>query len=146
MSKSPELVVVLPAGRYFIGDPCYVIPDDLWDEFCELSLDKGTAGQGTGVLQFHGHMMLAADTAFGDGTYTDQGGVEYGVDAGMLAVVPEALGNQTDEGEMKRLGNVVEFPSQFIAAACGGKFNFGGIYIDTAPVDEDDEDVDYSDV
>ena len=22
------------AGKYFIGDPCYAIKDELWSEFC----------------------------------------------------------------------------------------------------------------
>jgi hypothetical protein len=24
--------VVVPAGTYILGDPCYAIPDDKWDE------------------------------------------------------------------------------------------------------------------
>ena len=25
---------------YYLGDPCYVIPDDEWDDFCQANIDE----------------------------------------------------------------------------------------------------------
>ena len=75
----------LPAGEYYMGDPCYVIDEDLWDKFCDVYF------QGEGVFEFEGHQVFAVSTAYGDGSYTDNLGNEYGVDAGMIGLIPLAL-------------------------------------------------------
>lgn len=46
MKNAPHLSITLPAGRYFIGDPCYVIADSDWIEFCDLSFDKNGPSRG----------------------------------------------------------------------------------------------------
>ena len=30
--------MTMPAGRYYIGDLCYVMSDEEWDEFCSLTI------------------------------------------------------------------------------------------------------------
>lgn len=145
MKNAPHLSITLPAGRYFIGDPCYVIADSDWIEFCDLSFDKNGPGQGDGVLNFRGHAMLAGGTAHGDGVYIDQLGNRYGVDAGMLGIVPEALWDTKNGNNASDLGVVTSFDVPFVAECCAGRFNFGGFVIDTDGSDDDD-DVDYSDM
>jgi len=69
--------IILPAGRYYIGDPCYVFGDN-WGRF----LDTFDAGK----TEFDGLKFAACHTAYGDGKF---GG--FPVDAGMLAMIPEAM-------------------------------------------------------
>ena len=73
--------VALPAGRYWVGDPCYAIRED-WADF----VGKIDA---TEVVNFKGQDVLVIETG-GDGCW-NHNGETYGVDAGLLAVVPAAL-------------------------------------------------------
>lgn len=138
------IAVTLPPGRYFVGDPCYVIPDAQWSDFCDIVF----ASPSYTIAVFRDQLMFAGGTAFGDGTYLDQNGHEYGVDAGMLGIVPEALWDAIPMEEMQRLGNVVTFDNSFVASWDQGQFSFGNIFINTRDddVDNSGEDVDYSDI
>ena len=73
--------VALPAGRYWVGDPCYAIRED-WADFVGL-IDA------TEVVNYKGQDVLVIETG-GDGCW-EHNGQDYGVDAGLLAVVPAAL-------------------------------------------------------
>jgi len=73
--------VALPAGRYWVGDPCYAIRTD-WEDFIEDTYENG-------VVEFKGQEVFVINTG-GDGCW-DHNGETYGVDAGLLAVVPAAL-------------------------------------------------------
>lgn len=139
------LVTTLPPGRYFIGDPCYVIVDEDWPSFCDVSFDANGPGKGDGVLEFDGHLMLAGGTAFGDGEFMDQQCNVYGVDAGMLGIIPEALWDpKIVVDELYRLGNVVTITEPFTAEVSDGVFSLGGYVIDTNGT-SDEDDVDSSD-
>lgn len=60
------------AGKYWIGDPCYV--------------------------NFEGYTWQHG-TAYGDGVFVDQKGREYGVDGGSLGIVAiEYVGKEADGG------------------------------------------------
>ena len=74
-------------GEYWVGDPCYVLPDEvyfgIWDK--QYKFNDGTIDCGNGLsFQVHG-------TAWGDGEYKGSNGFVYGVDAGVLAIVPMEL-------------------------------------------------------
>jgi len=75
--------VTMPPGVYILGDPCYVIPENMWDDFCE-----STKGYNYKRLEHEGHTAMAFGTDHGDGAFYDQQGREYGVDAGMIGLVP----------------------------------------------------------
>jgi hypothetical protein len=93
MTKSKlEIVGTLPAGTYYIGDPCYVI-EDHWDAFLEaLNAAEGKDGYLRGVVfTFAGRQVFVSATNTGDGVYRDNEGVNYPVDAGMLAAIPVEL-------------------------------------------------------
>lgn len=124
--------VNLAAGRYFIGDPCYVIRDKNWDEVCKFDEDGG-------IYRCLRLPFFMASTAFGDGTYYDQSGHEYGVDSGCLGAVPMEMVDE--EGDLC-LGRVVDFPAGLYIEYDGRSFDFGSlVVIDTNPEeDEDDED------
>ena len=77
----------MPAGSYFICDPCYVIPDEDWDRFCMLpenTVTTFTLSSGkTIIVWFNG-------TEYGDGMYTAEsyhGSFSVGVDSGTIGVI-----------------------------------------------------------
>ena len=97
---------MFPAGRYWIGDPCYAII--------------------TGLMWQH-------HTAYGDGVYVDQDERRYGVDSGQLSI---ALAKNVDAGcgsdlRVKDLAHVVSFKAPFDVSYKNGVFKFGHIVIRT---------------
>lgn len=85
-------VGTLPAGKYYIGDPCYVIDERLWSDFCNVTMrgDEDIAMNGC-IIDFQGHKCFVCATNSGDGTYTDQMQREYDVDSGLIGAIPMAL-------------------------------------------------------
>lgn len=68
---------------FYIGDPCYVLNDE------EYQQNWGNRnGFRDGEIQTDKGVWFVHDTAFGDGEYHDQNGIDYGVDSGTLAVIP----------------------------------------------------------
>ena len=64
-------------GIYFIGDPCYVLKDELWQRAIE------DAGDFSAYEEF-----AIAPTLYGDGVYVDvYSGKEFGVDSASLGLV-----------------------------------------------------------
>ena len=100
MNTITEDLTITP-GKYYIGDPCYIWPDDKWDEFCN-ELDYGN-GQ---ILEFEGKGLYVFSTAFGDGVYDliqNDLKIRYlSVDAGLLSIIPldliESMPNHKLEG------------------------------------------------
>ncbi len=126
----------LPAGKYFIGDPCYVFNDDTWDTLCEKHLDAMSTGE---IFEFNGHQVWSHSTAYGDGVYGDQNGAEYGVDAGLLGIVPIAL---IEDPAGEELGTMIEFQRSVVVSYENGTFYIGHITIKTGNDDLDFEDSD----
>jgi hypothetical protein len=132
-------MVQLPAGTYYIGDPCYVIAEDKWSDFCDASFVGGAAPHhaSQAVTEFCGYPMYANSTDSGDGCYLGSDGRLYGVDGGMLSVVPIEL--VSDMSEAKRLGSIVEFTHPFMAYYEKGTFFFDRISIPTGPEEEEED-------
>lgn len=94
--------ISMPPGDYWVGDNCYAVPNERWMEWleaanyesadrfllAELSLPDHAPGWGE---QFS---VAAVHTAYGDGTYFDQEGRGYPVDAGMIGVVPVEIATE----------------------------------------------------
>jgi len=87
-------------GRYYIGDPCYIIPDDQWDEFVEatfLPYNQAKAQQYgdhcDSVFHWRGGQELVIWSNGGDGTWTfdgvktQNGANSFGVDAGIFCII-----------------------------------------------------------
>lgn len=91
--------ITLPAGDYFIGDPCYVIPDDIWSEI---------HGSTYGEVMTDGIRWVINSTHSGDGVYKGSNGYSYSVDAGTLGMVPASLCDSTDS----RLGTFHKFDTE----------------------------------
>lgn len=117
--NSGDFELTLPAGKYFVGDPCYVIEDsDLWSKFCDKYFDYSEEHVSTvsGAV-INGHMVVASGTALGDGFYEDESGNGYSVDAGLIGLTPEALLKDFNNFEeicekAEGLGQWVDFDSE----------------------------------
>lgn len=72
-----------PAGKYYIGDLCYVLDDEL--------IDAAVCGRDDGFHTNGKHVLGYFSTAYGDGCYRGTNGQSYGVDAGMIGIVPVEL-------------------------------------------------------
>ena len=74
-------------GTYLVGDLCYVMHPQ-WKEVCALMF----ACDGNSVLDgefnlANGVRFALHSTAYGDGTYQDQEGRNYPVDAGLIGCI-----------------------------------------------------------
>ena len=123
--------MILPKGTYFIGDPCYSIRDNKrWSIFCDNmgeDFDELTEFEGTPIF-VHG-------TMYGDGVYRGTDGFMYGVDSGLLGVIPTSLIDEKNS-RLKELGTIVKFTEPFECTYDDGVFRFKKLSIDTSPDDE----------
>lgn len=119
----------LEAGEYYIGDPCYVIADEEWDDFLDVFISKDS-----GFFEYKGHRFFVSSTAYGDGSYEDNFNNTYPVDAGLIGAIPMELVAQYKE----RDGTLYTFSEPFVCIACDmedeGSISIGHIIIKT---DED---------
>jgi len=72
---------------HYTGDPCYVIDDNRWDEFCNQIPQDGGYIEWLGV-DGETYSVQVWSSPFGDGTWGFSDWGEMPVDAGLLAVVP----------------------------------------------------------
>jgi hypothetical protein len=124
--------VLVPAGQYVIGDPCYAVPDKDWLPLLETCnyFNSPIGYVKDGLQKFP---VLAFGTKWGDGCYLGTDGNEYGVDAGLLGLVPVELVEDLSEHV------VVSFARDTLCIDDGsGKLKFGHITIDTDPVEEEE--------
>ena len=121
--------VVVPAGKYWLCDPCYAVPEGLWMQLLN-SCDFFNEPVGT-ITDSHGavHHVLAFGTAYGDGRYVDQHGNTYPVDAGLIGLTPVELGDPN--GYIGALGTLVEFTGDTMCTNDGGRMRFGEYKINT---------------
>ncbi len=126
------------AGRYYVGDPCYVLPDDVYDEV--LGQHHDSDEQAT-VIDIGENRVWFADCVEGESEYTD-GYHTYVNDTTLLSVIPEALVKPEGADDD---GPIQDFPNDFYVERTGdGKLFIGPLVIDTAhPVDEEDEEDEY---
>ena len=123
----------LPAGTYFLGDPCYAVPDERWETLLEqvdYFTDPGTIGT------VDGHPVVAF--AIGnDHAFTDATGHEYATDAGLIGLTPMALANPDTDGDRGRWlaesGRIVTLTSEFTAHRDGDTLVFGPYTVHPAP-------------
>lgn len=124
---------VLPAGKYYVGDLCYLLPDRIYKQYvCEGNNEEAvveiTAPRRPPFLAFYNY------TAYGDGVYRDNFKNRYGVDAGLIGIVQltsESLLKNALTIERQKHGKVIDFPQPFEVDASNGVFEFGHIRINT---------------
>lgn len=131
VSKTVEVTVRMPPGEYYVSDPCYCFNDDTWPKIGELT--NWWEDEEKPVFEYKGKACLAFSTAHGDGCFTDNQGREYGVDAGMIGLIPVEV---ADKEPGNGLGHKMTFTKSFRCTRFPeGKLRFGDIVIDTG--DED---------
>jgi hypothetical protein len=124
-----EITIEMPAGKYYLGDPCYSVPDDRWIEWLDAA-DSENAGRVL-IADLDGHKIIGFGTAYGDGEYRDQHGNTYGVDAGLIGLVPVEIAENPYEGQ-EGCGRIVEFTEPFECSRYkDGTLKFGEIVIET---------------
>jgi hypothetical protein len=139
--------MTMPAGKYYVGDLCYVM-HECWDEVCGLFF-KGRTDHGCNEGEFvlkDGRRFVSINTKYGDGGYYDQYGNEYGVDAGLIGCILIDDINFNADGNGTQGGNVVNFERSFDSAGgrnqgrdWDGNIRIGHLVIDTDPVYECEE-------
>ena len=107
--------VKLPAGRYVLSDPCYVLDDD-YDDALEGLFN------GSGEVNINGQRGAIFWTKYGDGCYASSEGHMLGVDAGCIALLPASIA----EGDTN-----VTMDSEFTCRNDNGVLWFGNISVNT---------------
>lgn len=127
MSKAHKVVteVVMPAGEYWVGDPCYSVPNDRWMEWLEAA---DYENERTILLaELSEKPVLGINTAYGDGEYMDESGNSYPVDAGLIGLTPVELATESAPFGSHR----VYFANDFTCSYNDGTITLGHINIDT---------------
>lgn len=124
----------MKAGRYYVGDLCYVLRDS-WDEVCDIVITDNDVRDGVFTLN-DGREFAMLSTAYGDGMYSDNYDNEYPVDSGSIGCI---LVSDVDTPEGVTSGNIIDFPTDFEPYAGGeGQLVFGPVVIDTIGEDSDE--------
>jgi hypothetical protein len=126
--------VTVPAGKYWLADPCYVIRDnqDWWKVCDSFSDDK----KNTSVKLDNGCHVFAFNVS-NDGTYYDQENTEYFVDSGTIGLV--SVEYNPDYSTTRGNGRMVEFKEETVCFLEDNYLKFGEIIIDL----ENDDDYSY---
>ncbi len=85
----------LPCGTYYVGDICYSLTDETYDNVWggAHKYENGLFHVGALKLPFAVHA-----TAYGDGVYPGSDGFDYPVDAGVIGMVDHRLAKSTTKG------------------------------------------------
>lgn len=133
MTVRPSDATRIPAGRYWVGDPCYANEDhDVWMEQHDKFPWQGGGlpeGKECNVVwaESNGDWYASAFTAYGDGVYEDEQGRSYPVDSGQIGVVPE----ECSESDKPFGMHLVEFETPFAITYLNGTITIGDIEIKT---------------
>ena len=133
----------MPAGKYYIGDLCYVMDGAEWKEFCSITISGQKVNDGEFQLS-DGRRFATYSTAFGDGVYHDQYGHSYSVDAGLIGCIKVEDIRAEKYENLLDLGAIMEFDNSF--ATSGGRgdegweglIQFGHVMIETNPEYEEE--------
>jgi hypothetical protein len=136
---------MMQAGKYYVGDLCYVLDDDEWDQVCARTIQGKSFADGEFELD-DGRKFAIYGTSWGDGGYQDYYGNEYSVDSGSIGCIKlEDIKDLKDKIDIELLGAIVEFETDFVTGGgrgtkgWNGIIQFGRIAIETDPVYDGDE-------
>ena len=128
--------ITIPAGEYFVGDPCYGVPNERWMEWLEAAAYKDADTYL--VADLDGRTVVGVQTKYGDGEYYDEQGRVYPVDAGLIGAVPVEL-YEPSATEPEPFGmHRVSFATDFEVARVDGVIVIGPIKVDTDPRDDNE--------
>lgn len=122
----------MPAGRYYIGDLCYVMHDE-WKEVCDLFYPPGVSGRGVeGEFALKdGRRFASFSTAYGDGEYRSSVNTLHSVDSGSIGCIRVEDIRDNTYSDIEHLGAVVDFPEPFEVSEDTGLLTFGHVLIET---------------
>ena len=131
----------MPAGRYYVGDLCYVM-HDVWEEFCDITISGSECLEGEFQLK-DGRRFATYSTQYGDGFYPSNIGENFSVDAGLIGciLVSDITDPEATEAAMKSYGAIVEFGTDFITEGDRrgtGIIQFGRVIIETGDLEDDE--------
>ena len=132
----------MKAGKYYVGDLCYVFDDKDCQDVCKLIIDGHSCLEGQLNLP-DGRRFAIFNTAWGDGEYYDQNSHSYSVDAGSIVCTLVENISSSKYKNIEDLGKIVEFKNDFAVYSKEDKIIIGHIEIDTDPDFDDDDEEDY---
>ena len=129
---SPKILMVrVPPGSYWIGDPCASIPPKQFDDL---------VGSGDVVGTVDGYPVVAFSLENGDvGDYRDLDGHEYPIDSGMLGIVDARIAiDEEDASIRKKIMRLVRFnkPTPCAFEFDGSRWIFGNVVIKDRDADD----------
>jgi hypothetical protein len=119
-------VIEAPAGEYFMGDPCYAVPEEHWSALLD-SCDCFKRAVG----QIKEGSVCAFGTAYGEGEYSDQNRNKYSVDAGIIGLTPVSMIPDGEREKLKELGKFVKFGAPVKCYEADGVISIGHYKINT---------------
>lgn len=134
MSAITSNSVKVPAGKYWLGDPCYVIESNDWSKVCEAFYADENQGKSVVQVDLNGNTVVLCQTAWGDGEYLSSKGHILPVDSGTIGLVSLAY-----DPEFKSnfdLCSEVEFTVDTKVDNFDGIMFFGTIRVDTKGEEE----------
>lgn|SRR5574338_152523 len=133
---------MLPAGKYYVGDLCYVMRPE-WNEVCDIVIDGSKCTEGEFSLK-DGRKFAMYNTKWGDGIYYDDYNNKYPVDTGSIGCIRI---EDISEKELENIksGCIHIFENDIESYSKDGIIHFNHIVINTKSEDSDDyyDDHDY---
>lgn len=127
----------MQAGKYYVGDLCYVLSDKDWSDVCRLTIADDKTLQGEFNLP-DGRRFAIFGTAYGDGEYSDQLGNDYFVDSGTLGCILYDSISADKYDDISELGAIITFDNEFDVEEDHGQISFGYLTIETNDNDWND--------
>ena len=120
-----EISAVYPAGKYYIGEICYALPNKVYEQWGKTyNYDEGTY-----VFSHKGsqHTLTVARTKYGDGFYMDEiSKIDFAVDSGTIGIVPFDLCDPKNiKGDVIYGGHFIESTSPIEFRSHDGIFVVG---------------------
>lgn len=132
---------MMTKGEYYVGDLCYVMTPEEWDEVCSLTIKGNECLEGEFQLA-DGRRFAMYGTKYGDGLYFDGGKLyEFSVDSGTIGCFLTADIKAKKYDNISDLGAIVNFEFDFRTSGSReeGWIQIGKVAIDTDPQQEEDE-------
>lgn len=131
--------LVLDKGKYYIGDICYALGEEIYYKHWG---DRFSFGDG--LYDVDGKQFAVLSTAWGDGSYVGyhkNNRYVFPVDAGNIGMVDVALLNRSEE-YLSTCGAIIEFDSDISFSYDDGVISIraDGVSIDINTGDDTDED------
>lgn len=141
--------MTMPAGKYYVGDLCYVLHDS-WDEFCDITISDREVLDGEFNFK-DGRRFASFGTKWGDGSYMDQYARDYCVDAGLIGCISvSGIDNGLQEMAVdvgpRFGGQIITFDKPFECYEEDGRIYIGDVVVNTDPLEDEyreDEEEDY---